>query len=136
MPVITGIAIVYLLRKSVRGETGSTFLVKFGVIFASIVLTLFLLASFVRGTTDLTKDVFTYTIASYNRLSALLSGRLRYPYGGRGIYLFSFLGYTNMLNMVIPLRDMLRWPSFMDYWQSEFRPTQNIPERDNHIEHI
>jgi hypothetical protein len=121
MPVITGIAIVYLLRKSVRGETGSTFLVKFGVIFASIVLTLFLLASFVRGTTDLTKDVFTYTIASYNRLSALLSGRLRYPYGGRGIYLFSFLGYTNMLNMVIPLRDMLRWPSFMDYWQSEFR---------------
>jgi len=121
MPVIIGVAIIYLLRKSFRAERQGAFLVKFFVIFASSVLVLFLLGSFVRGTTDLTKDVFAYTIASYNRLAALLSGRLRYPYGGRGIYLFSFLGYNNMLNMVVPFRDILRWPSFMEYWQSEFR---------------
>jgi hypothetical protein len=121
MPVIIGVAIIYLLRKSFRAERQGAFLVKFFVIFASSLLVLFLLGSFVRGTTDLTKDVFAYTIASYNRLAALLSGRLRYPYGGRGIYLFSFLGYNNMLNMVVPFRDILRWPSFMEYWQSEFR---------------
>jgi hypothetical protein len=121
MPVITGVAIIYLLRKSVHVRKQGAFAFKFFVIFASSVLVLFLLASFVRGTTNLTKDVFAYTIASYDRLAALLSGRLRYPYGGRGIYLFSFLGYNNMLNMIVPFRDILHWPSFMEYWQSEFR---------------
>jgi len=121
IPVITGIAIIYLLRKSTRAETRAAFLVRFGLIFVFSVLILFLLASFVRGTTSLMEDVFAYTIAPYNRLSALLSGRLRYPYGGRGTYLITFLGYSNMLNNLIPFRDMLRWPSVMDLWQSEFR---------------
>ena len=121
MPVITGVAIVYLLRKSRRGETRGAFLVKVAAIFAASVLVLFLLGWFVRGGTDLTKDLMGYTIASYNRFSALLSGRLHYPYSGRGIYLFAFLGYNKMLNSIIPFGDMLRWPNFMDYWQSEFR---------------
>jgi hypothetical protein len=120
MPVITGIAIIYLLQKSARAGTSRTFLLKFSLFFGGSVLGLFLLASFARGTTDMTKDVFGYTIASYNRLAALLNGKLYYPYSGRGIYLFSFVGYNNMLNAVVPFREILRWPSFMDYWQSEF----------------
>lgn len=121
MPVLVGSGIIYLLKKS-RGEgVGRSFIIKFALSFSICILALFFLFSFVRDTTDMTRDLIAYTIGSYNRLSALLSDRLRYPYSGRGIYLFSFLGFNNLLNMIVPFGDMLRWPTFMEYWQSEFR---------------
>ena len=53
-------------------------------------------------------------------MSALLSGALRYTYGGRGLYLSGFLAFNNSLNEVIPIRNMLDWPSFDEVWRSEF----------------
>jgi len=87
----------------------------------------------VRGTTDMSRDLVSYTIASYNRSSALMSGKLSYPYAGHGIYLFSFLGFNNALNAVIPFREILNWPSFMDYWQSEFSAVTSAGLSDNAI---
>ena len=126
MPVITGIAVIYVLRQVVRGEAGSAFALRTAFGFVVAVAAFFLLFEFIRGVVDadkLLKESMAYTISSYNRLAALLAGRLHYPYAGRGIYLFSFLGFNNMLNAVIPFREFLSWPSFYDAWQSEFRST-------------
>ncbi len=126
MPVITGIAIIYIARKIVRRQAGTRFALKAGLGFAVAVTALFILISFVRGTSDpdqFLSDSVAYTTSSYNRMAALISGRLQYPYAGRGIYLFSFVGFNNMLNAVIPFREFLSWPSFYDWWQSEFQST-------------
>jgi len=126
MPVVTGLAMIYVLRKIVHREAGGAFAFKATLGFATSVAALFLLFSFIRGTSDTDKmlsDSVAYSLASYNHLAALLAGRLHYPYAGRGIYLFSFLGFNNMLNALIPFREVLSWPSFYDAWQSEFRST-------------
>jgi hypothetical protein len=86
-----------------------------------------LLFSALRGGSveHLLGDLMSYSISSYNRLSAVVHGRIVYPYSGRGIYLWSFLGFNNMLNAVIPFREWFHWPSFLQVWQSEFDATSN-----------
>src|SRR5665213_975661 len=53
-------------------------------------------------------------------MAALLSGRLRYTYGGRGLYLSGFLAFNNSLNSLIPIRSMMNWPSSYQVYYSEF----------------
>ena len=65
-------------------------------------------------------NVIGYTLASYNRMAAVVHGRIRYEYGGQGTYLINFLGFNNMLNRIIPIAKTLRWPDYYDWWQSEF----------------
>jgi hypothetical protein len=126
MPVVTGIAVIYILRQLVRWEAGSALAFRTIAVFTVVIAAAFLLFSFIRGTSDTDKmasDIVGYTVCSYNHMAALLAGRLHYPYAGRGIYLFSFLGFNNVLNTLIPFRELLSWPSFYDAWQSEFSST-------------
>lgn len=124
MPVITGVAVVYVLLRIIRRRADNRFAVIASIGVLGAMVTAFGLVAFVRGAADpsqLLTATFAYTISSYNRLAALLAGRLQYPHGGRGIYLFSFLGFNNVLNSVVPFREYLSWPSFYDVWQTEFQ---------------
>ena len=57
-----------------------------------------------------------YTIASYNRLAAILNGSLHYPFGGQGVYLSSLAIHTRLL----PFSYILNPPDFLEVWGSEF----------------
>jgi hypothetical protein len=99
------------------------------------IIALFLLFSFIRGVSPngFIRDVMGYTIASYNRLAAVVDYRLRYEYAGHGVYLFSFAAFNNKLNNLIPISEMLQWPSFYDWWQSEFSSVWNAGLNGNFI---
>ncbi len=83
----------------------------------------FFFVSFLKGASDPETQISTflgYTIASYNRLAALLHGQLHFEYSGRGIYFSSFLSFNNLINQFIPFRKVLDLPDFYNWWLSEF----------------
>jgi hypothetical protein len=123
---VTGLAVVYLLANIARRKLKAAFLVRFGAVFVALVLSLFVLFTIIRGGGDLekhTSDLMGYTIAGYNRLAAVLQGRLHYPFGGTGVYLSAFVSFNHSLNRLIPIHDMMNWGSFDDVWRSEFGAT-------------
>ena len=120
---LVGSVIIALTRGLLTGAIGGKVILKTSVILCPLVIVVFVLVSALRGadTSDaIASDLAGYTIASYNRLAGLLSGTLRYPYAGTGVYLSGFLTYNNLFNRIIPVREMLGWPSLYDVFKSEF----------------
>ena len=125
MPAIGGLAVLYLMGKILRGEIKTTGLVWYVLLFPLGVISVFVAFGLIRGAGDLTTGLgsfIEYTFASYNRLTALLHGRMHYPYGGRGIYIFSFLIENNFLRSLIPTD--FGWPDYFNLWNSEFQAPQ------------
>jgi hypothetical protein len=76
-----------------------------------------------RGSTGpdvLIGDILGYTIAAYNRLAAVLDGRLRYPFSGRGLYISGFVAFNNTFNYIFHVNQLFSWPDFDTVWRSEF----------------
>jgi hypothetical protein len=124
MPVIAGLAVILFLRKLVANEVTRGFMLKFSGVLALSTLVLFIVFIVPRGADNADKigaEVVACTVASYNRLSAVLAGNLRYPYGGTGVYLSGFLPFNNLFNSIVPLREIFNWPTFYDVWMSEFQ---------------
>ena len=120
--VVCGLAILYVSRKVLGGQVNFKFLFSAVSMLAGGVVLLFFAFSFLRGTSDWDYQVhnlFGYTVV-YNRLAAILSGRLRYPFGGRGLYLSSFLAFSHMFNRIIPMAELMHWPDFQEVWGAEF----------------
>jgi hypothetical protein len=127
MPVFGGLAVLYLMGKIQRGELRTPALVRYFLFFPLGIMCLFIGFGALRGVNDVTValgDFAGYTLASYNRLAALLHGTMRYPYGGHGIYLFGCLSSNNALSSVIPLKTVLGWPDFFALVASEFQAPQ------------
>jgi hypothetical protein len=123
MPLFGGLAVIYVMGKIHRREVKTTGLLRYLVVLLAFVISLFVLLAFMRGTTDISagiRDFVGYTLASYNRLTALVHGTMHYPYGGRGIYLFPFLNSNHIVNAVFPINQTLGWPDFYQLWHSEF----------------
>jgi hypothetical protein len=128
MPILVGTAIVFLLGKLSCGELRWTALVRYAIIFLVLVVVFFSAFSLLRGSSPseaVARDVLSYSVASYNRLAALLDGRLRYPYAGKGIYLSSFVAFNDTFNRVFGINTTLSWPDFTSVWQSEFGAVTN-----------
>jgi hypothetical protein len=123
MLVVCGLAILYVARRVARKQVSFKFIFGSAAWIATCVVLLFSAFSFLRGTDTWNSQVYTlfgYTVASYNRLAALLNGTLRYPFGGRGVYLCSFVTFSHMLNQIIPLDKIMNWPAYLEVWNSEF----------------
>ena len=123
MPILAGIAILFLLRSLTEGKLTLASIVRFVVIAACLIVALFVSFSMLRGVTD--SNVFVgyvmgYTVASYNRLAAMLDGRLRYPFSGRGLYFSAFVSFNNIFNNLFHLNRLFAWPDFNTVWRSEF----------------
>lgn len=120
---IIGSVVVMLARRIVAGTIKSKAVLKTGLLLCVLMAGFFVAYSSLRGNDTpnaLASDLVQYTISSYNRLPPLLTGALRYPYAGKGVYLISFLESNNTFNRIIPIREMLRWPSYADLFKSEF----------------
>jgi hypothetical protein len=126
MPLMLGAFIIYLYNKS-KSEK-----VALGKIAANVVIGFvgalcgFSLLQFLRGATAMNliiRSQLGYTIVSYNRLAALLSGTMHYAYEGRGVYLVSYLLKDSTLTTALDVRNFLDWPSQFVLWRSEFSST-------------
>jgi len=121
--VVIGAAIITLVRRILTGAVAQKAILKAGLILCALLIGFFALFSALRGNDTpeaIATDLAQYTLSSYNRLPALLSGTLRYPYAGKGVYLCRFLASNNLFNRIIPVREMLGWPSYRDVFDSEF----------------
>ena len=124
LPILGGIAILIILRRLIEGKLTPFSILKFAAICTISIVAFFAIFSVLRGTADPTlilTNIVGYTIGSYNRLAAILDGRLRYPFAGRGIYLSSFLSFNKTFNGIFHLNQIFSWPDFNTVWQSEFR---------------
>lgn len=124
MPIVGGIAVIFLTRKLARGKLTALSIVKFAFIFISLVVTLFLSFTILRGNSAaediIIANLLGYTIASYNRMAAILNGSLHYPFSGHGVYISSFFSFNNTFNKIFHLSQLLAWPDFNSVWRSEF----------------
>ena len=127
MPLFGGLGVLYLIDKIRRKKLTAIGLLRFFLASAIVAVFLFSLISLLRGANDLNDGLVSfvgYTVASYNRMTAVLRGSMRYPYGGSGIYLSNFLAYNHSFNAIIPLRKTMGWPEFLDLWNADFQAPQ------------
>jgi hypothetical protein len=90
MLVACGLAILYVARRITRKNVSFKFVIGVGASIVTCIILLFFTFSFIRGaeTWDyLAYNLVGYTIASYNRLAAMVNGTLHYPFAGHGVYL-------------------------------------------------
>lgn len=97
------------------------------VMFIIIGFSVFIAMSAVRGY-SLSEEffqVFAYGPASFNRLAAILSGRLHFYGGNTGIYVSNFQGQIPILKDFINVYSFLGQPSLNDAWQRDFIDVHN-----------
>ncbi len=125
MPLFGGLAVLSLMSKIRSGKLKVAAIMRYLFFGPVMILLLFSLFGLLRGTSDLSvglQSFVGYTLASYNRLTAIIHGTMHYPFGGRGLYLSVALGYNHSLNTLIPLQEMLGWPKdYMEFWNSDFQ---------------
>jgi len=126
MPVVAGCALLYLVQRISEGRWSARTVVKATAALTVGIVALFTLMSLARGSEDLDSfmgALLGYSVSSYNRLAALVNGRLHYPYTGSGLYLSSFVSFNTSLNSVFPISAFMHWPSYADMWDSQFAAT-------------
>lgn len=121
--LVSGLVFFYLLRRIFSGQLSWRIIGKTVTVFVLGGACFFVLINWLRGGLGGGSQIdgfVGYTIASYNRLAALLQGRIHYEYAGRGIYFSNFLSFNHVLNRVIPYAKMINVPDYFDWWASEF----------------
>lgn len=123
---VVGAVLIILARKILTGTISGKTVLRIGLLLCVLIIPMFAFFSALRGADTpeaITTDLAAYTISSYNRLAALLSGTLRFSYAGTGVYcLWGFLPFNNLFNRIIPVRELLKWPSYYDLFDSLFSP--------------
>ena len=116
---VFGLAISYIARCTKNGQISPEFILKSSLTMVIGIASLFFAFSFLRGNAnwdDQIRTLMGYTAASYNRLAAIVNGRLHYPFAGGGIYLSNVVAHSRFLL----IGKILQSPSGIDVWGSEF----------------
>jgi hypothetical protein len=122
MMAICGLVILFMMRRRAGKQTSFRFILRTGIAIVLCVTLLLVAFSFLRGDSldDWAHQFLGYTIASYNRLAAVVNGSLRYPFAGRGLYLSPFVSFNHTWNRLVPLGRVMNWPDQMEVWGAEF----------------
>jgi hypothetical protein len=126
MPILIGLFIIYQFPRTQKADTRVGKLALTGALGSAGAVGVFLLFSFLRGTLGLNlllNALLGYTIVSYNRMAALLTGVMHYAYEGRGVYLSPFLLGDDKVDYLFHLADRFGWPTSIALWQTEFSST-------------
>jgi hypothetical protein len=126
MPIILGIIIVYVFPRTRTTNAKIVRLALTAAMGAAGTVGTFLFLSFLRGALGLNllvTGLLGYTIVSYNRMTALLTGVMHYAYEGRGVYLNPFLLSDEKVNYLFHLAYRFGWPTSLALWQTEFSST-------------
>lgn len=114
-----GFLILFLVRVASTGRLNVGFLLRIMIAAVLGAALMFLGFAFLRGSTNLDSEIGSlggYTVASYNRLAAVVNGQLHYPFAGRGIYLSGVAVHSR----VLPFNSLLNPPDYLEVWGSEF----------------
>jgi hypothetical protein len=125
---LIGLGCCYIFRQSTRSNVRWAQIWKPLVVFFGGGISFFYLVNVLRygSGSELQLGPFIgYTVASYNRLAALLLGRLHFEYAGRGIYFSNFLAFNHTINAVIPYGKFMNIPDYFDWWRSSFAAVGN-----------
>jgi hypothetical protein len=120
---IAGLAVVYLLPRVFARQLSWKLIRKTAFALSVVGVFFFLLVDWLRGGSGGGSQVYPfvgYTVASYNRMAALLQGKLHFEYPGRGIYFSSFLSFNHSINSIIPFAKLMNIPDFFDWWRASF----------------
>jgi hypothetical protein len=126
MPILLGSLVVFIFPRTRGIDTKVVKLALTGAIGSLAAVVAFLFLSFLRGALALNLLVTAllgYTIVSYNRMAALLTGVMNYAYQGRGVYLVPFLLGDEKFNALFHFGDRFGWPTSLALWQTEFSST-------------
>ncbi len=121
METVAGLFLLYVLHREAEGRLSWSFIAGMCGIFIIGLIVLFGAFAFIRGTSSLDMQfqlLFGYTIASYNRLAAEITGALHYSYPG--VRLSDFVGFNKTLHHLIPVDRIFNWPDYGDLAASEF----------------
>jgi hypothetical protein len=116
------------LKKVRSGKLKTAGLIRYILFFSLAIMSLFMFFGLSRGANELTlvfRQFIGYTLASYNRMTALLRGTMHYPYSGRGVYLSPALLTNHFFDYIFPLKNALSWPESLDLWNSEFQAPES-----------
>lgn len=119
-----GLVVVWLYRLSLRDDVRLGRLIMTGLICLSILPMIFVSVGYLRGAgtfQSILTSAAGYSLASYNRLTALLIGQMTYVYHGTGIYLAPYLLEGHNLDKIFHITKSLGWPTFNDIYLSEFQ---------------
>ena len=125
---VCGLAILYILRKTLMRQVTLRFLVRGGTSIAAFTSLLFFAFSFLRGSSSWEDQIYLligYTFASYNRLAAVVNGTIRAPLIDRGIHLSGFVSYNHTFNRFIPINQIMGWRGNADLFDSAFWAVSN-----------
>jgi hypothetical protein len=120
---LCGLAILYVIRRSTDTPFSFRFVLRTGAPIAISFAVLFFGFAFLRGSDSLAEQIhelFGYTVASYNRLAAIVNGELRFPFAGRGLYVSAFVAFNHTFNRIFLLNNYMNWPDPLGIWGSEF----------------
>lgn len=123
MLAICGLAILYVMKKTLKRQVNLRFVIKGGAAIACCTALPFFAFSFLRGSNSWDDQVYLligYTFASYNRLAAVVNGTLRAPLIDRGIHLSGFFAFNQTFNKFIPLNKIMGWRDHLDIFDSVF----------------
>lgn len=120
---LSGLGVVVLFTASRRSNVSGKAMALRVLVGVAVVIIVFAGLAFTRGEhsqTLMLRSLVGYSFASYNRLAALLSGRLTYVYHGRLVYLAPYLNGRHKLDSILPIAEYMGWPTFTEIWKSEF----------------
>jgi oligosaccharide repeat unit polymerase len=123
IPLFVGLLINYKYAEYVTFKGGRTDLLRSMVVVIVIGLAIFIVLSLLRGYGDwqeIFRQMFAYGPASYNRLSAFLSGRLHFHGENTGIYVSSFQGQIPILKHFVDIYSLLGQPNLNSAWLRDF----------------
>ncbi len=127
MPLVAGIAIVVLFGKTYIEEVRAFKLLVAALGAAAAVVTLFTVMSFLRGSSGISlviTGLLGYTIASYNRMAALLLGVMHDSYEGQGALLFPMLR-SGYFDTWFHFSNLFSWPSGFNLWFSSINSVRS-----------
>ncbi len=126
MPIVLGTIIVYFYPRTRIANTKVVRLALTAFLGSVTAVATFLFLSFLRGAMGLNlliTGLLGYTVVSYNRMAALLTGVMHFAYEGRCVYLSPFLLNDEKTNYLFHFAEHFGWPSGLTLWQTEFSST-------------
>ena len=123
IPLYFGCFINYKYADLVCGFSRKINLIRATILFVAIGLSVFIVLLLARGFygfDSAANQIFAYTLASYNRLSAFLLGKLHFSGENSGIYVSSFQGQIPIIKNFFNIYKVLGQPSIGHAWLDNF----------------
>lgn len=123
MSLIIGMTILSIHNRFVAGKLNRKKLILVGCAVVLGISMIFVIFSILRGSNSYQLVLWTfigYSIASYNRLAAVLSGLIVSPFPGKPVHLVYYLIESIRLEDIFHFRQALNWPDAYSLFQAEF----------------